>query len=333
MDCREFRSHLPAFSSGDAPEPLFGRLVEHEACCADCHRLAVESTPAVAPERGIGPSPSTDRLRHLQRVLDRTEGDDCRFVQLRLADALEESLAADLQERLRGHVRACPDCQRIRDLLQDLPVFYDSLPHLRPSRAFTEAVFARTIGPQPSFWDVVRALWRKPEAMWEAAAACALVGVLALGGALPSYDDLAERVQGMTHAGMAGVGDIVGARSEDGDSQLFGPMREGYSAAASGASKVEGWMESTSAWSQRVGTAIERRDMTALYGELRTVLEPLGLTGETPSPEEAGESAPEGSEPEALESGREGSPEPAAEEDQREADVDSKSGSEVEGTR
>lgn len=283
MDCGSFRDHLPAYLAGEIREPRFGEFVEHEAMCPDCHRFASETV--TGPLDGVFvESPDTARtlgsarrLARTQAILDRTQGDDCRFIQLRLAEALDEALDPAAHQSVQAHVPQCAACRSVRDLLQDLPLFYDALPVLRPSRAFTAAVLDRTIGPRPGFWQTVRALWSKPESIWEAAAACALLAALGLTGVVPSYEVVAERMQGLTYAGINGVEARLNRQTLQAEDRLFEPAVGVYNEAAAAWTRLEEWVDDAQAWAARVQQDVETGNAGALYEDVQGVLKPLGL--------------------------------------------------------
>lgn len=273
MDCRRFKDLLPGFLAGEVSEPLFGEAVEHEAVCPACHRLASEAVQEAPP---VPASPAGGEWR-VASILDQTEGSDCRFIQLRLAEALDEDLPADLVRRVQKHLAGCPSCRRMRDLFHHLPEYYEALPALRPGRAFTEAVLRQTLGPQPGFRDVLRALWRKPEAIWEAAAACAIIAVLLFGGAIPSYQEVTAKVQGAAEqAGITGVADIFATRQEP-DRRRFGPVLDAYNAAHGTWNRFESWAVGASGWMRRVGEGVRTGNQADLLQQVRAVLEPMGL--------------------------------------------------------
>lgn len=279
MECLEFQSHLRAYLIGEVDEPLFGDLVEHEASCPSCRALVAErATELEPPAWNFG---EADFRKAREEIRARTEGADCLWVELRMAEALEEPLASAESRLVREHVADCTSCQRMRDALQALPTYYAAFPRLRAERSLTRVVLERTLGPRPSFADVVRALWRRPDAVWEAAMACALIGAVIFGGRLPTYHAVSTRIQEVAQAQVPGLAEGQAAR----DDQRFGVARKAAAEIAAAWAEFEGRAEAVSAWMKRVGDDVREGDHTGLLEELRTVLEPIGLyPGEAEDP-------------------------------------------------
>lgn len=280
MDCREFRNRMREYLRGEISEPLFGRFVDHEAECANCRALAAER----AGDLGVvGPFGAGVRADERERVRARTEGGDCRWIELRLAEALEDPLASSDAILVSEHVADCPSCQRMRDALQALPDYYTSAPRLRAERSFTRAVLARTLGERPGFLEVFRALWRRPESVWEAAVACALVAAVLFGSRLPTYDAVSGRLQQVAQAQVPVIG-------EEGPVEQLGFFTRTLQGVGEAWREVEGRAELISAWGGRVRADFERGDYPALLQEIRTVLEPIGLyPQQTPDNDETDE--------------------------------------------
>ncbi|MEZ4648450.1 MAG: zf-HC2 domain-containing protein [Candidatus Eisenbacteria bacterium] len=268
MKCHEFQSRLRAYLLGEVREPQFGALVEHEASCPDCRALALERSMDLEPFYELD---AKEREFDRERIRARTEGRDCRWVEIRMAEALEDPLASGDAVLVREHVADCPSCQRMRDALQALPEYYASIPDLKPDRAFTQAVLARTIGPRPGILEVFRALWRRPEAVWEAAMACALVGAILFGSRVPTYDSVSDRIQEVAQVQMPVI-------SETGVSEnRFGPWRRVASRVEWMWEQVEGRAEQVSDWGGRTRTHFQDGNYPALLEDLRFVLDPIGL--------------------------------------------------------
>jgi hypothetical protein len=270
MQCHEFRKHLHEYLRGRVSEPLFGMLVEHEAECLACRAGAAELD--VEPAGATLRSSSEEKNIPVRHILERTAGQDCRWVELRMAEALEEELPADLLLLVSSHVAGCASCRRMRDMLQALPSYYGLLPALQPSREFTGSVLARTVGRRPGFFDVVRAMWRRPEAMWEAALACAVAVMLLFGQYVPTVDEVTQRVEAASQA--------TGLSSFDpfrGSPEILDPLGDALGAARSRWGHVESGAIEVSAWARRVSAALHDRDSGALLREIRLVLDPLGL--------------------------------------------------------
>ncbi len=212
MDCRTFRELLDRYLSGNLPAHQFDQMVEHEAVCAACHELAAAmmSAPGVAwnqdrltdaalsaaqsepgqpeassqPEASGRPEVGAAWLGH---TLDRTVGADCAYVRLRLAEAIDAPLLPDTARRVELHLLGCAPCAALAAVLRDLPAHYDALERLRADHAFAAEIVARTMPARPSWREVLRALVRRPEALWEGAVVCALLTTPLAG---PSMTDL-----------------------------------------------------------------------------------------------------------------------------------------------
>lgn len=271
MQCREFLRHLRDYLRGQVSEPLFGMLVEHEAECPACRAVAAELD--VEPTGAFLRSSSEETNLPVRQILVRTSGQDCRWVELRMAEALEEELASDLRLLVSGHVSECASCRRMRDMLQALPTYYDSLPKLHPGDSFTDSVLARTVGRRPRFVEVVRAIWRRPEAMWEAALACAVAAMLLFGQYVPTVEQVTERVEAASRAaGLSSFDPLRGSASD-----ILQPLRETYGVVHGRWERVEASAVQVSEWSRRVGDGLRAGDFGSLLREIRLVLEPLGL--------------------------------------------------------
>lgn len=183
MDCKSFRELLPRYLGGNLAEPDFGRMVEHEAACPGCHRLASERMPESSVK-----DPGTSWLGE---TLQRTIGSDCRYIEKRLAEAMDSPPDPDTARLVTGHLARCPSCRALAGVMRELPAFYRAFPRLRADRSFVGRILERTsrpravripsMGTQQTRWrrvgflDVLRALWRRPEAVWEGAVVCALM--------------------------------------------------------------------------------------------------------------------------------------------------------------
>jgi hypothetical protein len=181
------------------------------------------------------------------------------------------------------HLLACPSCQRLRDVLVELPRWYATIGWLRADRAFKHEVLRRTLGPEPSFWDVVRALWRRPDAVWEAAVACALVTVLLFGSSLQklgfnSDGSGAPPMNGVTErAAFHRVGEAVVRSIDDGTTHAESVALAPYRVISGAVARMRGFSAGTSQWMERVGGELRTGDWGGLLADLRLVLEPLGL--------------------------------------------------------
>lgn len=270
MQCREFLRHLHDYLRGRVPEPLFGSLVEHEAECRACSAAAAEMD--VDPSSAFLRSSSEENNLPMRAILSRTAGRDCRWIEFRMAEALEEDLTSEVGLLVADHLRECPSCQRMRDMLEALPAYYAALPTMRARSAFTDAVLARTSGRRPTFLDVVRALWRRPEAMWEAALACAVAVMLLFGQSVPTVDEVTERVQAVSQAtGLSNFDPL-----QEGP-EILRPLRATFLAGRDRWERFEESAVEVSEWTLRVGTSVRERDLGALLREIRLVLEPFGL--------------------------------------------------------
>ena len=270
MDCREFHSRVREYLLGDLREPHFGAFVEHEATCPACRTLAIERAIDLEP-LALSFTPSS-REEDRERIRARTEGRDCRWIEIRMAEALEDSLARSVEVLVREHVADCPSCQRMRDALQALPEYYASIPQIRTERAFTREVLARTIGPRPGILEVFRALWRRPEAVWEAAMACALLAAVLFGSRLPTYSAVSGRIQEVAQAQVPAIGETTVAGEE-----RFGVVKRTGRRIGWFWEQVEGRAQLVSHWGDRVREDFEQGDYPALLEELRIVLDPVGL--------------------------------------------------------
>jgi predicted anti-sigma-YlaC factor YlaD len=177
MDCKIFREMLDRYLSGDLAAHLFDAMVAHEAGCAACHELAsaMMSAPGVAWNQDAQPGPAEPAAAWLARTLDRTVGADCDYMRLRLAEAVDAPLVPDTARRVDLHLEGCPECAALAVVLRELPVYYDALERLRADDAFAAEVIARTMPARPSWRAVLRALVRRPEALWEGAVVCAIL--------------------------------------------------------------------------------------------------------------------------------------------------------------
>ncbi len=185
MDCKTFRELLPCYLGGDVPADLFDALVEHEATCSTCQELAAATMGGPA---GAGRSATVEPAGDwMARTLDRTVGADCGYIRLRLAEAVDAPLVADSARRVETHLEACADCRALATVLRELPAYYDALPRLRADDAFAREILARTVPARPSVLAVLRALVRRPEALWEGAAVCALLAAPLAGPSMTGW--------------------------------------------------------------------------------------------------------------------------------------------------
>jgi hypothetical protein len=273
-----------AYLSGEMVEPKFGEMVEHEATCPVCRRLVAEH-PSSAPrsaEDDEMPSASKRRAprakEFLTSVIARTSGSDCDWVSLRMAEAMDDPLAEESVGPVREHLADCRSCQRLRDQLNALPEYYDALPVLQGNRGFTEAVLARTVGPRPSFLEVVRAIWKSPGTLWESATACALVVAVVFGSALPSFESVSDSVSDSVRevAQSAQVPTVRWGALES-SNERPSLLRRWSSGATNAWSGIETKATTVSDWSTRTSEDIRTRDYPGLLEDIRVVLEPLGL--------------------------------------------------------
>ncbi|MBK8232451.1 MAG: hypothetical protein IT349_05015 [Candidatus Eisenbacteria bacterium] len=292
MICDRFRAVLSRYVRGELVEPEFGAAVEHEAICSECREAALLAWEAVEGGETVA---TTAPLLPLESLLARTTGSDCSYVELRVAEDLDEPLEVALRARIEDHLGGCASCRRMREILHELPAFYALYPVLKPDRAFTREILDRTIGPRPGFLEIVRTLWRRPEAVFEAAVACALVTVLIFGRSQPDYTVMADRAEQLVseqlqkvvpeRASVHGVRDVLaqtGTSVGDFLAPRDGHLRRRVDGVYTSAVKVSSWME-------RAGIDLRNGDYQALLSDLRGVLGPLGLY---PKPRAIGE-APE----------------------------------------
>lgn len=304
MTCERFAQLLQAYARGELGEPEFGDCVEHEAICASCRDSALEAWSEVAAPAAVHEGVPSDSLAD-PTLLARTVGSDCLYVELRIAEALDDEPSNVVVRQIRQHLDGCASCRRMREILSELPDWYALYPQLTADRAFARDVLDRTIGPQPGFIDVVRALWRRPEAIFEAAVACALVTALLFGHAHPPYLEIkgqaeqavTEQIQKIApeRAEVHGLRDAL-VQTSTSVSYLLGP-RDGYLRrqavrAYDGTVKVSAWME-------RAGSDLRTGDYQALMREIQGALRSFGINlnakkspdrdGENPggSPEES----------------------------------------------
>jgi len=193
MDCRAFGQMLPRYLAGDLAEPDFTRMVAHEASCPACHQLACEqmTDPDV---RSTTPAGATGLL---EDIIQRTMGSDCQYIRMRLAERLDHDLADHTTRLVEEHLGRCAACRGLAETLNELPLYYAAMPRLLADASFAREVMEQTrrarpmITPAPSaearpgFLEVLRALWRKPEFVWEGAVVCALL-IAPLAGEAPS---------------------------------------------------------------------------------------------------------------------------------------------------
>jgi predicted anti-sigma-YlaC factor YlaD len=279
MNCERFRRDLSAYLRGGLSGARFAEMVDHEGECPICHRLATEDSARPArSDLPTGPAPDEDPM-FLQRVLEATTGADCAYVEERLAARLDLPIDPETEGRLHRHLAGCASCRRMRDVLQELPSFYAEWPVLRADRALLRRILDRTTGREPSFLEVLRALWRRPEAIWEATVVCALLTLCLFGHRLPSDASLGGRVN-VAVSRLASV--YSPAPSASGDSS--GPSEVGRALAARPAAVIRrGWVivrdgcTNAENWIELVGTDLRTLDYQGLLREIRTVTEPLGL--------------------------------------------------------
>lgn len=214
MDCHRFKELLSDYLAGALTEETFAQMVAHEADCPACQTLAASAMPDTA---GEGEADET----WLAATLERTIGSDCRFIERRLAEQVDGALDERTQHLVQQHLEACPACRAFARVMEDLPDYCAAFPHLRPDRAFLRHVLRLTLPPRPSILDVVRALCRKPEALWEGAIVCALLLTPFAGEALPHWSQLAQRTTQAVHERLALTqladslrGEVVATQSE-----------------------------------------------------------------------------------------------------------------------
>ncbi|MCK4305138.1 MAG: zf-HC2 domain-containing protein [Candidatus Eisenbacteria sp.] len=208
MDCRTFRELLPRYLNGELAQIEFSLMVEHEAACAGCQQLAAEQMSLLNQTAIRGRATSrvnhSDLVNHsesnwFEETLQRTVGSDCRYMEQRLAEELDGVLDADITRRLERHLTHCPSCRALAGVMRDLPHSYAVFPRLQADRSFAREVADRAMALQtapgqssrtsqarglgavriprqkPGIREVLRALWRKPESLWEGAVVCALL--------------------------------------------------------------------------------------------------------------------------------------------------------------
>jgi hypothetical protein len=183
LDCREFADRLAPYLEGALAGDEFARMVDHEAGCDACRRLAGEAM--VAPERALAAGAELTA-----EILRRTLGADCLQVARGLAAEVDGPLPAAETARVRAHLTECAECRALARALALLPEAYRALPRLRAGAAFTRGVLRATGVARPNPWGVLRAMWRSPSLLWEGALVCSLVLTPILGG--PARDGAAR---------------------------------------------------------------------------------------------------------------------------------------------
>jgi hypothetical protein len=202
MDCRTFQQLLPRYLRGGLSAAEFDRMVEHEAGCAACRELAAtmmsaegdprtpsrlrEIESAWAGRDRAGEAPADTGRDWMAATLSRTVGADCNYIRQRLAEALDARPAADTAGRVKQHLEECADCRGMAAMMQALPEYYDALPHLRADQSFVREIIARTLPARLGWLAVLRALVRRPEALWEGAVVCAILAVPLAGPSMMS---------------------------------------------------------------------------------------------------------------------------------------------------
>lgn len=321
MRCDEFERRLDSYLRGALREPAFGEMVEHESDCAHCRQLASERQSGSSigfstdfPEgfpadSGMG-SPHDSAMGSLyesaigapydsaigapdglfpsdlvEPILRRTAELDCRYMESRLAERAQEPIGADLEARLERHLAGCPSCRRVRDVLEELPAWYSSLSRVKPDRFFTRDVLARTTGRPPGFLEVARTLLRRPEAIWEAAAACALVSTLLFGHLTPDYSATLRHVRppAAMEAGIRGVGESLREGIEqvrDRAGRLGTAPRQAFRSVLD---RVAAESARASAWEARIERDVRAQDWQKLVADFSALLQECGLSHERPA--------------------------------------------------
>lgn len=223
-----------------------------------------------------------------------------------LQEYLAGGMAADLFDRMVEHEASCEGCGLLAENTQAsfrgkgrlLPMTQG----LRADRRFVRDVMNLTAGPSPRFLDVVRALWRRPQTVWEATLACTLLTLLLLGDRLPEWNRLGaehtDRV--LDQAGL--VDPVRSVRAGlDGSLRRAGIAADvamnGIAGAMSGFTAVRHSLDDQALvffdWAERARDDVRSRGCGALPRELRVVLQPSGLIppadAETNAPEDTGE--------------------------------------------
>lgn len=223
----------------------------------------------------------------------------CEF-RSRLEEYLAGGMAEGLFDRMVEHEASCEGCGLLAQNTQASFRAKDQLLHTTQGhtadRRFLRDVMNLTVGPSPRFPDVLRALWRRPEAVWEATLACTLMTLLMLGDRLPEWnrlgEDHAERVRNR-----AGLVDPVRSVRAGLDASLrrAGVMTD---AAISGFTAVRQSLDDRAEvffdLAERARDDVRNRGCRALSRELRAAMQPLGLMippddVETGAPEDTGE--------------------------------------------
>src|SRR5512140_528294 len=150
MRCDDFRAGLHDYLEGHLGEGQFAEMVEHEAECSACHGLAcARQSEAAGP---AGETPPEARPRELiDSILARTTGDDCLYMEQRLADRTTSPLPNEQEARLARHLQNCASCRRLRDVLDELPEWYGAMSRVKADRSFTLDVMEQTIGRPAGF--------------------------------------------------------------------------------------------------------------------------------------------------------------------------------------
>lgn len=190
MDCFSCEDLLSALQPGSHPPETRAAIENHLAGCKPCRRFAqlLENESETLGR--------TEGEQLTSAILERTTGLVCDRAKAILPDWIDGVLARVDAEILTVHLRHCPGCASLAEVLAELRTCLPELALLEPGRAFTDSVLERTTrcaAGRRTRADRMRTLWtrlaQRPRISLEAAYAGTLIFVLLMGTpAMPSLD-------------------------------------------------------------------------------------------------------------------------------------------------